>query len=188
MLDLLIHFGYVALFVGTFLEGETVLLLAAFLAQRGYLNIQIVIVVAAVGTLCGDQLFYLLGRKHGTAFLERRPRWKSKLQRTQYLIRRHELLIILAFRFFYGLRNITPFALGMSGTRPRLFVPLNILAALIWATIVAGLGYLLGELAVAVLGNVRKYEYLIAGAILLVGGFVWIALFVIRRRNRNGRL
>jgi len=187
MIEILLRFGYVALFVGTFLEGETILLIAAFLAHRGYFNIYWVTVVAALGTMFGDQLFYFIGRKHGMTFLDRRPRWKEKFQRAQQLIRHHELLIIFTFRFLYGLRNITPFALGISGTKPRLFVPLNIVAAIVWAVIFAGLGYLLGELAVTVLGKAHKYEFLIVAAIILLWASVWIVRFVKARRESGRR-
>jgi membrane protein DedA with SNARE-associated domain len=73
MIEILLRFGYVALFLGTFLEGETILLVAAFLAHRGYFNIYWVTSVAALGTMFGDQLFYFIGRKHGITFLDRRP-------------------------------------------------------------------------------------------------------------------
>ncbi len=55
-------YGYLALLVGTFLEGETILVLAGFAAHLGYLNLPWVILVAFVGTLSGDQLFFYLGR------------------------------------------------------------------------------------------------------------------------------
>jgi membrane protein DedA with SNARE-associated domain len=185
MTDLLIHLGYVALFIGTFLEGETVLLLAAFLAHRGYLNIYLVVGVATLGTILGDQVFYFIGRKRGMAFLDRRPWWKSKTLRAQALIRRHELLIILTFRFLYGLRNIIPFALGVSGTRPHRFVPFNIAAAAVWAAVIGGLGYSLGEVAASVLGKARKYELVIAGAIAVVGAVAW-SVHIARNRWRRG--
>ncbi len=184
-MNLLIHLGYVALFVGTFLEGETVLFLAAFLAHRGYLDIYFVIGVAVLGTMAGDQLFYFIGRTRGIAFMERRPRWKAKITRAQAIIRRHELLIILTFRFVYGLRNVTPFALGISGTAPRRFVPLNIIAAVIWASVIGALGYSLGELAETLLGGIRKYEMLIAGGIVFVGAVAWAVHFTISRLKKG---
>ncbi|KPK46949.1 MAG: hypothetical protein AMK72_09040 [Planctomycetes bacterium SM23_25] len=187
MTELLSHLGYVALFAGTFLEGETVLLLAAFLAHRGYLNIYLVVGVATLGTILGDQLFYFIGRNRGMAFLDRRPWWKNKTLRTQGMIQRHELLIMLTFRFLYGLRNITPFALGLSGTSPRRFVPLNIAAAAVWATVIGGLGYSLGEVAASVLGKARKYELLIAGVIAFIGAVAWSVHFARSRWRQANR-
>ena len=49
---LLQKFGYLAVFVGTFLEGETILVMAGFFAERGYLDIYVVAIVAAGGGAC----------------------------------------------------------------------------------------------------------------------------------------
>jgi membrane protein DedA with SNARE-associated domain len=66
-------------------------------------------------------------------------------------------------------------------------VPLNVVAAIVWAVIFAGLGYLLGELAVTVLGKAHKYEFLIVAAIILLWASVWIARFVKARRESGRR-
>lgn len=94
------HFGYLAVLIGTLLEGETVLVLAGFAAHRGYLDLYWVIAAAFAGTLCGDQLFYYVGLKHSQTILHRRPAWQLKIDKAQELIRRHQVLIILGFRFF----------------------------------------------------------------------------------------
>jgi membrane protein DedA with SNARE-associated domain len=53
-------YGYIALFLGTFVEGETILLMAGFAAHLGYLYLPWVILVAFLGSLSGDQVFFLL--------------------------------------------------------------------------------------------------------------------------------
>jgi membrane protein DedA with SNARE-associated domain len=45
-------YGYWALLVGTFFEGETVLVLGGFAAHRGYLTLPWVILAAFIGSLC----------------------------------------------------------------------------------------------------------------------------------------
>ena len=54
-------YGYVAILVGTFLEGETVLVLGGLAAHQGYLQLPGVMLAAFAGTLIGDQLFFFLG-------------------------------------------------------------------------------------------------------------------------------
>ncbi|WP_424792969.1 DedA family protein, partial [Pseudomonas aeruginosa] len=65
-------FGYFALFLGTFFEGETILVLAGFLAFRGYMQLDTVILTAFLGSYAGDQLWYFLGRRHGRRLLARK--------------------------------------------------------------------------------------------------------------------
>jgi membrane protein DedA with SNARE-associated domain len=71
--SLIATYSYPALFAGTVLEGEAVLIIAGFLAYRGYLELPYVILVAFLGAFLGDQLFFQIGRRVGAAFLEKRP-------------------------------------------------------------------------------------------------------------------
>lgn len=70
---LVLAWGYAAVFAGTFLEGESVLVAAGFAAHRGMLDLAIVVVVAACGSFLGDQFFYSLGRRHGGRIMRRFP-------------------------------------------------------------------------------------------------------------------
>ena len=75
MLQQFLHdFGYFALFLGTFFEGETILVLAGFLAFRGYMDINLVVVVAFFGSYAGDQLSFSAAQASRVrrAFLTRR--------------------------------------------------------------------------------------------------------------------
>jgi membrane protein DedA with SNARE-associated domain len=57
-------YGYVAIAIGGFFEGETILVLAGFAAHRGHLHLPWVIVWGFLGTLCGDQLYSIsVGRR-----------------------------------------------------------------------------------------------------------------------------
>ncbi len=56
------QFGYPALVVGLLLEGETVLVLGAFMAHRGYLDLPLVICIGWVVAFAADQFFFWLGR------------------------------------------------------------------------------------------------------------------------------
>ncbi|MDD2409055.1 MAG: hypothetical protein PHF02_09530, partial [Tepidiphilus sp.] len=58
------QYGYLAVFVGCFLEGETILLLASYAARRGYLDPWLVWAVAAFAGTLGDLFFFWLGRRH----------------------------------------------------------------------------------------------------------------------------
>jgi len=107
-------YGYWALLIGTFLEGETILIIGGFAAHRGYLSLTLVILAAFAGTLAGDQFFFFIGRKKGKAFLDKRPSWKPNIEKVHVLLDRYQTLLILGFRFLYGLRTVTPFVIGMS--------------------------------------------------------------------------
>ena len=180
MQELLQQYGYLAILLGTFLEGETVLILAGFAAHRGYLGLTWVILAAFAGTFMGDQLFFYLGRRHSVYLINRRPGWKPRIKKVQRLIQKYQILIILGFRFLYGMRTITPFGLGMSQVSWQMFVPLNLLGALLWAVVFGSAGYLFGQAMETLLGDLKHYEYRLF-ALLIAGGILFWALSFFRR-------
>ncbi len=180
---LLARYGYLAIFVGTVFEGETILVLGGVAAHARYLELWGVLVAAFAGTLVGDQLYFQLGRHRGRAFLERRPRWRARVARVQRRLQGRETALILGFRFLYGIRTVTPFVLGMSGVAPLRFALLNAVSAAAWATVVGCAGYALGTAAGQLLGHARRYEEMLFAAIVLVGASVWIVRWTRGRRE-----
>jgi len=168
------HYGYAAIFIGTFLEGETILVIAGFLAHRGYLELGWVIAWAFFGTYAGDQLFFYIGRSRGMALLDKRPHWRLRSQRVFDLLERHQVLVILGFRFLYGLRTVTPFLIGMSGVRPLRYLILNGLGALVWAIAVGGLGFVLGQALELFLQHIKRYEIMILATLFTVAAAYWL--------------
>ena len=184
--QLVIDYGYWALFTGTYLEGETILVIAGFLAYSGYLELPIVILTAFLGTFAGDQTFFYLGRWKGIAFLEKRPLWHSKTDKVFDLLHRHQIKVVLGFRFLYGVRNVTPFVIGASRMHPLKFFVLNFLGALIWAIAVGYLGYSFGDIAEVILGRIKEYEIYFLGGLVLIGALLfWRSTHNNRQRQRQ---
>jgi membrane protein DedA with SNARE-associated domain len=178
-------YGYPALFVGTFLEGETILVVAGFAAYRGYLDLRWVIPVAFLGTFVSDQLFFHLGHKKGRSLIAGHPKWQWRADRVQALLDRYHLPVILGFRFVYGLRNVTPFVIGTSGFSPLRFFILNFIGAWAWALIIGGLGFVFGRAIEALLADVQRYERYVL-AFLLIGGLVlWMCHMMWARHQRR---
>jgi membrane protein DedA with SNARE-associated domain len=177
-------YGYFALLAGTFLEGETMLILAGFAAHLGYLYLPWVILIAFIGTLSGDQLFFYLGRRHSGFVLDKHPAWQSRLDRVQSLFERYQTLLILGFRFLYGLRTVTPFVLGRIGVSPGYFFLLNTLSALVWSMAVGIGGYLFGNFLKLIMGDIRRYEFESFCAIAGIGGLIWGIYFYRSRRKK----
>jgi membrane protein DedA with SNARE-associated domain len=181
---LLKTYGYWAILIGTFAEGETILILGGFAAHRGYLFLPWVILSALIGSLCGDQLFFYLGRTHSQRFLARRPLWKERVYKAQRLLERFQTPVILGFRFLYGLRTVIPFVIGMSSIPTRRFIFLNTISALIWAIVIGTGGYLFGNILEIILGDIKHYERFILGAIAVIGVSFWAVHFYRHRKKR----
>ncbi len=176
-------YGYLAVFVGTFLEGETILAIGGFFASRGYLDFGWVVAFAFLGTFSADQIAFHVGRIQGAKLLAARPRWQAKLERTLDLLHRHRIALILGFRYVYGIRIVTPFAIGLSGVRPMLFLLLDLPGAAVWATAIAAFGYVFGVSVERLLGRAAHYEILGAAGIAVLGLAIW---GVVRWRRARG--
>jgi membrane protein DedA with SNARE-associated domain len=178
-------YGYIALVIGTFLEGETILVLGGVAAKLGYLKLPWVILSAFAGSLCGDQLLFFLGRYQGQWILQKIPTWKRRADKVHRVLERHRIPIILGFRFVYGFRTITPLVLGMSRVPIIEFVVLNIISAALWATTFGSLGYIFGKGLELILGDIRHYEMEILGFLLVTAMGIGLTRFVINRRQRK---
>ncbi|MBI4774430.1 MAG: DedA family protein [Deltaproteobacteria bacterium] len=178
-------YGYLAILVGTFLEGETILVIGGFAAHRGYLHLPLVVLAAFTGTLMGDQFFFFLGRWRSKKILAKWPSLKCRVEKAEKLVSRYRYPFILVFRFLYGVRTAAPFVMGMSNVPAPLFVLLNAIGASMWAIAVGVAGYLFGDALELLLGDVRHYEVRVFGAIAALGAVIWAVHFISGRRKRR---
>ncbi|EAP5565129.1 DedA family protein [Salmonella enterica subsp. enterica] len=175
---LITHYGYAALVIGSMAEGETVTLLGGVAAHQGLLKFPLVATAVALGGMMGDQLLYLLGRCYGGKILRRFPRYHTKIRRAQKMIQRHPYLFVIGTRFMYGFRVVGPLLIGASRLPPKIFLPLNIVGALIWALLFTTLGYLGGEVIAPWLHDLDQHlrhgVWLILAIVLVVGVRWWL--------------
>jgi|SRR6185369_217193 membrane protein DedA with SNARE-associated domain len=181
--DLLTQYGYLALFIGCLLEGETLLVLAGVAAHGGYLWLPTVVAVAFIGGTLGDQILFFFGRRSGGTILQRWPRFQQPAARVQALVARHSSLLIVGVRFMYGLRLIGPIVIGMSAVSPLRFAILNMVGAALWATSVAGVGYLFGHAIEWLLADLALFERLA----LTIAVIVAVVLFLLHSRRSRPR-
>ncbi len=159
---------YPITFLWTFLEGETFVIFAGAAAQQGLLHLPWLIAAAWLGSFAGDQFYFLIGRIWGPRLLERYPRYRPPVDVALGFLRAHNTMFILSFRFIYGIRNVSSFAMGTSGLPWRRFLCLNFTAAGVWALSFGGSGYLLGKAFAAMLGDLAQEFGLVALAIFLI--------------------
>ena len=158
---------YLVILAWTFLEGETVVLITGALISGGnvHLSVWTLALVAFAGSFGGDQAWFYIGRKYGTPLLARWPNMGKRVEWAFRLLRKEETVFILTFRFIYGLRNISPFVIGMAGVSRIKFLALNCVAAAIWANTFAWGGFSVGKVLETYLGQSSQ---LILGLFILV--------------------
>jgi membrane protein DedA with SNARE-associated domain len=183
-------FGYPLLFLvvmaessGVPVPGETGLIAAAVAASQGKLQIELVIPIAALAAIIGDNIGYQIGRKGGRWLLERPGRFRR--QRRQVLttgepfFERHGPKAVFFGRFLLGLRVWASWLAGATHMHWRSFVLWNALGGICWATAIGLLAYFLGNAAGNAIQTFGLFGLL--AVVLVVGGFV---IAHIRHRRR----
>lgn len=176
-------YGYAAVFVGAFLEGETILALAGFAAHRGYLDFWAVSAVAMVAGFLGNQFYFYLGRVRGTQILARFPNAQERAHRFDAMLARWHAPLIIVIRLVYGLSILGPILLGMGRVSWGKFVVYNFIGAALWAPMVAGIGYLFGTALEAILADMRRLQ--IAAFFMIVGLAAAAIAWQVLRARRN---
>ena len=173
------QFGYIALILGLVIEGETILVIAAFLAHRGHIELPWVIVISILVELLSNQYFFWLGNTKGEKFLEGQPKWNENAEKAKDLLNRNADLLFLTFQFIYGFRIVVPFVCGMNKLNHQRFSLLNLIGVTLWALFYGIGGYLFGHVIEILLADMEKYELWIILCIVALGGMIWLY------RNRN---
>jgi len=140
------QYGYIALLIGTFMEGETSILMASSLIYKGLFNFPLTVLAAFSGSFISDWIYYLIGRLNGKYFLAKRPKLSEKVKPMTNFFHRHKFQILFSYRFLYGFRIIIPLVIGMSGLRPLHYLLYSTVTGLLWATTVSTTGYWIGRL------------------------------------------
>jgi membrane protein DedA with SNARE-associated domain len=176
-------YGYWAMLVGGFLQGELVLILGGFVAHRGYLQLPLVILVGLAGCLTADIFYFSMGRFKGREMLGKHPSWQPQVTRVQELLEVYDSLFIIGFRFLYGIRAISLIVLGTSQVKTAKFLFLNTLSASIYTALLGVCGYVFGIALAVLFRNIQRYETWAIMAIAFLGTAFWI----FHRRYKKGK-
>jgi len=149
----LIVFAESGILAGFFLPGDSLLFVAGFLTSSGGGHrlpaLPIVLVVAFVAAVAGDQVGYLIGRRIGTA-LDDRPDGRlfrrAHLARAEAFSARHGNKTIVMARFVPVVRTFAPVSAGASAMPYRQFFAFNVLGGLLWAVGLTTAGHYLGQI------------------------------------------
>lgn len=171
---LLEQFGYFAVFIGTFLEGEAILITAGFFASRGYLDVFWVAVIAFGGAYAGHVFWFWLGRAHGVKLLDRFPRMGRHFGKGIRVFERYGASAIIITQWIYGLRITCAVVIGMSRISMVKFLVYEALSCALWAVVITFAGFYFGRAIEAVLGRVEHIEkYALIGIAAVAVGF-WL--------------
>lgn len=181
----IVHYGYWAVAVALLLEnsglpvpGETVLLLASFLAYSEHdLRLPWIIAVGIVAATLGDNLGYAVGLRGGRPMLERyREFWRIRpatLEQGDRLFARYGTAAVFFARFVFGMRIVAGPLAGVLRMPWKKFLLYNFLGASLWVTVIAGAGFLFGRHWARMVEDLKRFDLIVAGVVLLAALYFW---------------
>jgi len=182
--------AYAITFVFAFLDvlvpivpSETAVITAGVVAAAGDLSLALIIPIAAAGAFLGDNTAYFIGHRFGARATERFFQGEKAKRRMDWaeeqLEERGGELIVIA-RFIPGGRTAVALGAGALGYMWRRFVVFDLLAALLWATYAALLGYYGGKTFESFWGLLLA----LMTAFVITGG-IELVRWVLRRHKRR---
>jgi membrane protein DedA with SNARE-associated domain len=181
-----VHYGYWAVAGALLLEnagvplpGETILLMASFLAYSEHdLRLPWIIVVATIAATAGDNLGFALGHYGGRPLLARYQAFfrikDATVARGESLFEKYGSLTIFFARFVFGMRIIAGPLAGVLRMHWRRFAIFNLLGAGLWVTVISVAGYLFGQHWGRLERVVQRFDVAVAiVAVLVVAGLWW---------------
>ena len=181
----LAHHGYITIAVALLLEnagipvpGETILLLASFLAYSEHqLSLPWIIVTGTIAATLGDNLGFTIGHCGGRPFLDRYQHFfripDHVVERGEKLLQHYGSPIIFVARFIFGMRVIAGPLAGVLGMPWARFALFNFLGAALWVTVIASVGYFFGSQWETLMRVMRGANVFFAVAAVAVVAVVW---------------
>lgn len=173
LLDLSPGVAYLTLGLSTIFTQEVAALLGGFAAEQGHLQLSVVTLVLAASVFVESLALYALGRWRAAWVrlkLRNSPPVVKKLLRA---MRWSPWRSTIISRFAFGARLALPMACGAARVPVWIFVTGTAAAAILWAMVFAGIGWALGEGVVLIVGEVKKFEGIIAFLVIALCVVAW---------------
>lgn len=161
LIDLVGTYGYLAVFLGSLIEGDALLLVASFLAYLGKLNLPLVMLAAFFGTWLSDIIWFILGRYSDHRYFANWHWLHTLSNRSAGIVGKKPRLMALSMRFMYGLRMVIPFSLGKTTMSTSSFIIYNALGVLIWVGVLSALGYFFANITETIFGRMKHLEIIL---------------------------
>ncbi|GGK28463.1 alkaline phosphatase [Deinococcus malanensis] len=171
------------------IPSELIMPSAGFAASRGDLNLALVVLMGTLGSVLGTLPLYYVGRAFGeerlVAWADKYGKWLTlsgkDIRRADDWFDRHGTKAVLFGRMVPGIRSLLSLPAGMSEMPLPKFLIYSAIGSALWASVLAGAGYLLGE-------NYDKVERYVGPASKVILGLLVVAAVVwfVRRKHSQG--
>lgn len=179
-------YGLIAIFAGTFLEGELVLIVAAVLSGDGLQNPIGVWISATLGAWTGHIFWFFIGRIFGIRYiLPRLKGFRPHFEEVKRIILTNPKTSIFILQYLYGMRIIGAMGLGFTELPILRFIFYEVLNCSLWALIIFSVGYILGETFIHIFHGWLRWIWIGLSLLILALFFRHIKIFLHSRIERE---
>lgn len=180
IVGLLQQYQFIAIFIGTGIISEAVIIPSAALAKQGVFHWYTVYLVAWLATMTSD-IIWFKGAKLILRVSHKLGSYQHKIHRLMHTVERmtgkRTYLFLLVYKFFYGFRSLTIIALSMRHYSFWKYVVFSGIGTAVWLAVIMAVGWLVA-LGIDLLPAVHTFEYVIGAAVLLVVGFKLVTVWL----------
>jgi membrane protein DedA with SNARE-associated domain len=167
------------------IPSEIVVPFAGFLISRGEMNFIAVVIASSIGTMIGTTLLYYLGKWLGEErlrlVLRRYGRYfffpESSYDLALSAFNKHDKAVVFWSRLVPGLRSVISLPAGVANMPLARFLFYTALGTVIWNTLLAGGGVLLGNNWSRMMEFVDRFKYIVLPLIAVL-----VVVWIVRQR------
>jgi membrane protein DedA with SNARE-associated domain len=189
------QYGYLAIFVMVFLQeigvpnpfpNELLLIFSGYLSVKGLLFFPSVIITAVAADLIGTASLYFLFYNAGNLIIQKKPKWiplsSVMIDRLSAKVSDGGKLTMFIFRLTPFTRGYTSVIAGLLRVKPKMFLPIALSSAIVWATVYVLTGYIIGPYWDLLLQYIGSFKYIMLGVLITILCLILLVYFIRKRK------
>ena len=197
VVNFITRYGYMAVFILVFLQeigmpnpipNELVLIFSGYLSFKGLLYLPFVIFTVISADFIGTNILYVIFYNAGQYIMRKKPKWiplsASMIDRLSGKISGGGQFSIFIFRVTPFTRGYTSVITGLLHIKPRIFLPIALISATVWATIYAVIGYVIGPSWNLFSNNLGNFKYIMLAVLITIFCIVLLVYYRKRRKQK----
>jgi len=171
LVEIFLDYGYVIMFLASYVEGGFSMIAGGFLASLGYFNLGGVILAMFLGDILSDIMWYTIGYYGGNRILRKISKifkiTEARIEKVKMKLEKNAGKILITVKLTTGLCLATMITSGTIRMRLKKFLFFDTIGSILWSAMVVILGYFFGQ------------SYIFLNNIITLGGLAIVVVLVV---------